>query len=383
MAQDVLLALPEQLLLAQAVHQSAKHPPDWNYVAGLIISHGTRTGPLADPNECEKTWQSLMLEYNIVDCAEAPSLHRSEAQLALAQLIYATYLANLQSALEQKAHRLQALRNDMDDLTSGKRDATLRAEHHVSIEEPLGESSQHEQTRGTLRKRLREDTDAASDEEDDEDEHLQVEQDLLGEDLAPIARDEEHEHASAEGSGSVTPSAPTTYGSRARRRSAAIDARTRVSEPEEERSRSSSPAQWQLHRSRNASLEEHTDTPAVEDTLVSEAERDKSRRRITHILLMLHNQVSNHTHGNLFHQAIKEVDAPDYYTLIKQPMDLKLIKQKIKEGSIGSTLELRRALSLMYANSLMYNKPGTEVHRMANEMRIATDELFDQFEQPP
>lgn len=98
---------------------------------------------------------------------------------------------------------------------------------------------------------------------------------------------------------------------------------------------------------------------------------------------MLHNQVSNHTHANLFDQPIKEMDAPNYYTVIKQPMDLKLMKQRIKEGAIASSMELRGAFSLMFANALMYNHPGTEVHRMANEMRVATDEILDEFDRTP
>ena len=77
---------------------------------------------------------------------------------------------------------------------------------------------------------------------------------------------------------------------------------------------------------------------------LSDAERDKNRRRMMQLLLMLHNQVSNHTHANLFHQPIKEVDAPDYYTVVKQPTDLKLIKQRIKEGLIASSVELRLSL---------------------------------------
>ena len=98
---------------------------------------------------------------------------------------------------------------------------------------------------------------------------------------------------------------------------------------------------------------------------------------------MLHNQVSNHTHANLFDQPIKEMDAPNYYTVIKQPMDLKLMKQRIKEGAITSSMDLRRAFSLMFANALMYNHPGTEVHRMANEMRVATDEILNEFDRTP
>lgn len=111
------------------------------------------------------------------------------------------------------------------------------------------------------------------------------------------------------------------------------------------------------------------------------SDRQKAvKRKQTQVLLMLLTEVSNHTHGNLFHSPIKEADAPDYYTLIRQPLDIKTIKAKIKEGSIGTAKQLQKALNLMFANSLMYNRPGTEVFRMANEMRVASEDIFRRYE---
>ncbi|PWN88238.1 hypothetical protein FA10DRAFT_280816, partial [Acaromyces ingoldii] len=111
------------------------------------------------------------------------------------------------------------------------------------------------------------------------------------------------------------------------------------------------------------------------------ANKTADQRKREKVLLMLLNEVSNHTHGNLFHTAIKEQDAPDYYTLIRHPIDLKTIKARIKEGQIKNSTQLRRALNRMFANSLIYNRPGTEVHRMALEMRDAAEQMIDRFEQ--
>lgn len=224
-------------------------------------------------------------------------------------------------------------------------------------------------------------TETASD-----DEHLEVEQGLLGvgepaSDSAPPAKpelesssagraDEERTGYSQDarstdmfGEHDRTPHAATaTYATRRRR--------SRVNRDEGASATPSPPSSPRPSSVRASRTTESTDSFAESD-----AERDKSRRRMAQLLLMMHNQISNHTHANLFHQPIKEVDAPDYYKLIKQPMDLKLIKQRIKDGNIASAVELRHALTLMFANALMYNQPGTEVHRMANEMRLATDEV--------
>ena len=232
------------------------------------------------------------------------------------------------------------------DLEAGKLDAQLAEEHGLA--------------RAASPRKRPADADADADDDEEINEHRQVEQDLLG--AAPAAApDAARSGAEAAGHERASAQPTTTYKSRARRRTA-------------EASRTPSPVRGRRSRGRTPEASEHSAGEEAGDG-VSDAERDKTRRRTTQVLLMLHNQVSNHTHGNLFHQAIKEVDAPHYYALVKRPMDLKLIKQRIKEGAIASMPELRHALSLMFANALMYNRPDTEVHRMANEMRLATDEV--------
>lgn len=62
-------------------------------------------------------------------------------------------------------------------------------------------------------------------------------------------------------------------------------------------------------------------------------------------------------------------------------MDLKTMRAKIKEGSIRTPAQFRRAMNQMFANSLIYNRPGTEVHRMASEMRLAAEEAMDRFDE--
>ncbi|PWN41100.1 hypothetical protein IE81DRAFT_324925 [Ceraceosorus guamensis] len=127
--------------------------------------------------------------------------------------------------------------------------------------------------------------------------------------------------------------------------------------------------------SRDSGRERSTGPSAKKD------DKEKARRKKEKMLLMLLDEVSNHTHGNLFHNPIKEQDAPDYYQLVRHPLDLKTIRSKVKDGQIVNSAQLRRALNHMFANSLIYNRPGTEVHRMATEMRDAAEGMVDQFEQ--
>jgi bromodomain-containing protein 8 len=85
---------------------------------------------------------------------------------------------------------------------------------------------------------------------------------------------------------------------------------------------------------------------------------------------MVHSQISQHRNGNIFHNPIKTSEAPDYYDIVKRPMDLKTIKAHIREGQIASSDEFQRDVYLMFANSLMYNRPGSDIYNMAEEVRL-------------
>lgn len=51
-------------------------------------------------------------------------------------------------------------------------------------------------------------------------------------------------------------------------------------------------------------------------------------------------------------------------------MDLKTIKARVRDGLINSSLEYQRDIYLMFANSLMYNRPTSDIYRMAEEVRV-------------
>lgn len=86
---------------------------------------------------------------------------------------------------------------------------------------------------------------------------------------------------------------------------------------------------------------------------------------------MVHSQISQHRNGNIFHNPIKPSEAPDYYDIVRRPMDLKTIKARIRDGQIASSDEFQRDVYLMFANSLMYNRPGSDIFNMAEEVRPA------------
>jgi hypothetical protein len=97
--------------------------------------------------------------------------------------------------------------------------------------------------------------------------------------------------------------------------------------------------------------------------------------------LCLHkwDDIANSRLGNAFLHAVKRENEKNYARLIREPMDLKIMKQRVREGAIHSTEEFHRDLMLMIANSCMYYPPGTDQHTMAHEMKADIDQQMIQF----
>jgi bromodomain-containing protein 8 len=94
-----------------------------------------------------------------------------------------------------------------------------------------------------------------------------------------------------------------------------------------------------------------------------------SNKKIQNLLLALHQQIHQHKCGAIFHQPIRAGDAPDYHVLVYRPLDLKTIKARVRTGEIATVDEYRRDISLMFANAMMYNRPSSDVYKMAEEVR--------------
>ncbi|KAF8944240.1 Bromodomain-containing protein 8 [Haplosporangium gracile] len=97
------------------------------------------------------------------------------------------------------------------------------------------------------------------------------------------------------------------------------------------------------------------------------------------ILMMIWTEITNHRYGAVFMQPIKEHDAPGYYLMIKRPMDLKSIKERIRDGQITNADEFHRDVLLMFMNALMYNGEDTEVYQMAMAMMTEVEQIIKNF----
>ncbi|KAK7470603.1 hypothetical protein VKT23_002027 [Stygiomarasmius scandens] len=104
-------------------------------------------------------------------------------------------------------------------------------------------------------------------------------------------------------------------------------------------------------------------------------------KKFQNVIGMLHSQISQHRNGTIFHNPIRDSEAPDYHDIVKRPMDLKTIKTKIRDGAITNSLEFQRDIYLMFANAMMYNRPGSDVYIMAEDMMSDSEVYINTFRQ--
>ncbi|KAH1089062.1 hypothetical protein J1N35_016319 [Gossypium stocksii] len=82
------------------------------------------------------------------------------------------------------------------------------------------------------------------------------------------------------------------------------------------------------------------------------------------------NHLMQHNFGWVFNSPVDVVklNIPDYFTVIKQPMDFGTVKKKITSGQYASPLDFAADVRLTLSNAMTYNPPGNDVHIMAETL---------------
>ncbi|CAO3619766.1 unnamed protein product [Mucor hiemalis] len=88
--------------------------------------------------------------------------------------------------------------------------------------------------------------------------------------------------------------------------------------------------------------------------------------------------LKNYTeHSTPFLSKVNKRDAPDYFEVIKEPMDLGTVSKKLKSFQYKNKREFGNDLYLIYENCLIYNSdPSNEYRKHAIAMRRKTDRLM-------
>ncbi|XP_064161335.1 protein polybromo-1-like isoform X3 [Anguilla rostrata] len=73
--------------------------------------------------------------------------------------------------------------------------------------------------------------------------------------------------------------------------------------------------------------------------------------------------------SELFQKLPSKVQYPDYFAIIKEPIDLKTIAQRIQMGYYKSVSAMAKDIDLLVKNAKTYNEPGSQVFKDANTIK--------------
>jgi hypothetical protein len=84
-----------------------------------------------------------------------------------------------------------------------------------------------------------------------------------------------------------------------------------------------------------------------------------------------------------FRQRVSAESTPDYYPIIKHPMDLKTLHDRLYSGQITTVLQFKHELDLIWENCIHYHGSHNPLSITAAEVQKTIDEVWSQCEHPP
>ncbi|XP_072238136.1 polybromo 1, like isoform X3 [Leuresthes tenuis] len=85
--------------------------------------------------------------------------------------------------------------------------------------------------------------------------------------------------------------------------------------------------------------------------------------------IVSHSDPSGRLVSELFQKLPSKVQYPDYYAVIKEPIDLRMITQRIQIGYYKTVNAMAKDIDLMAKNAKTYNEPGSQVFKDANTIK--------------
>lgn len=87
--------------------------------------------------------------------------------------------------------------------------------------------------------------------------------------------------------------------------------------------------------------------------------------------------LKRHSKSGPFLQPVDPVaeGVPDYPSVVKEPMDLSTMQRKLLNKEYASFEDFDADMNKMFNNALLYNKPGTFVNKIAEELKAYYDKI--------
>ncbi|ORZ39633.1 hypothetical protein BCR44DRAFT_1426921 [Catenaria anguillulae PL171] len=120
-------------------------------------------------------------------------------------------------------------------------------------------------------------------------------------------------------------------------------------------------------------------TPGARARRASLKQADDRHRHWRKSCLRKWDDIADARLGHTFSTAIKADNAHNYRAVIKHPMDLKAVKQRLRDGKTSSTDGFHRDLVLMMANARMYYGNMGDWKGLVDEMKGEVDRQLTEF----
>lgn len=121
----------------------------------------------------------------------------------------------------------------------------------------------------------------------------------------------------------------------------------------------------------------------LEDMKIDPSFRDARMRSkedfLVDFLYFLISSLQSHPSAWPFLEPVSEKDVPDYLNVIKFPMDMSLMMNKIKDGKYGSLGEFKNDIYLICDNCFTYNSPETQYYKCAENIKKYFDALISRY----
>uniref|UniRef100_A0A665UA70 Protein polybromo-1 n=1 Tax=Echeneis naucrates TaxID=173247 RepID=A0A665UA70_ECHNA len=120
--------------------------------------------------------------------------------------------------------------------------------------------------------------------------------------------------------------------------------------------------------------EDDEDGDEMMDNQGMSAEDETSTGSLKEVLEQLLEAIVSHTDssGRLVSELFQKLPSkhyPDYYAIIKEPIDLRTIAQRIQIGFYKNVNAMAKDIDLMAKNAKTYNEPGSQVFKDANTIK--------------
>jgi transcriptional activator SPT7 len=115
----------------------------------------------------------------------------------------------------------------------------------------------------------------------------------------------------------------------------------------------------------------------LRDLLIEVRSGKDDRIEFTEAMVRLLEELKSSEHASAFLTKVAKRDAPDYYDVIKNPMDIGTMLRNVRQGRYKSKAQFMRDLDLIWDNCLTYNsEPTHPLRRSVQVLRAKANHLL-------